>query len=425
MNPVDLADIVGSDQIRVGDGCRDFAVGGVVPASVVEPGTRDEAASLIIRARDEGWSVVPWGGGTQIDLGFPPRRLDLVVSTARLQQVVDYQPDDMTLTVEPGVSLARVERLLSERDQFLPLDPPLPARATVGGTVAAASSGPWRAGYGTPRDWVIGCRVIDAGGRIVRGGGQVVKNVAGYDLPKLYTGSFGTLGLLCEITFKVMPRPPARGYARVGIATPEAAEEILGAILDSDLQPAVVELGHQDVMDRPGPSQWFLFLQFLHVDEAVDWQLRETERLAGAAGCPVETLTPETGDTLLRRLRDRTALHPFAARIEATSSRAAEAAGEAAALCARRGLPAWVTAHAATGQVHVCAAGEADAAFCHELRVLAGVHGSCLFPRLPPALVGEIDPWGPAGPEVRIMSGIKAALDPSGTFSPGRFVGGL
>jgi glycolate dehydrogenase FAD-binding subunit len=418
---------VGEENVLAHDRAARYTVNAIVPPLVAMPGSREEAAALILEAREQDWALVPYGGGTQVEQGFPPRKLDLVLSTERLNRLVDYEPDDMTVTVEPGVTLAELERVLAERHQFLPLNPPLPERATVGGTVAAAATGPWRAGFGTPRDWVIGCRVIGADGKEVRGGGQVVKNVAGYDLPKLYTGSFGTLGLIIEVTFKVMPKPPAAGYCRASPRTSADAERLLARVLNSDLQPAALELAHginriegePEAEDTP----WKLYCQFLHVQEAVDWQLQEFARLAEEAEIEAASLAVEAGETALRWFRDRPAQSPFVARLGMTSLRVAEVAEGAAEVCGRHGLPPLVTAHAASGQVYV-AAEEGSEGLVRDLRGLAG-GAPCVFPRLPQGLIGKVDPWGEPGPELRLMKGIKEALDPTALFSPGRFVGGL
>src|SRR5207247_3149711 len=182
-----------------------------------------------------------WGGATRMALGAPPAVYRLAVPLQRLNQLVDYQPDDMTVTVQAAITLGSLAKRLSERGQFLPLDPPVPQRATPGGTVAAAASGPLRAAYGTPRDWLIGARVIDGEGQEVRPGGRVVKNVAGYDLCKLYTGSLGTLGVLAELTFKVMPRPETIAVAALPLSLSQV-EPLLAAVMDSDLSPSGLEL---------------------------------------------------------------------------------------------------------------------------------------------------------------------------------------
>lgn len=428
MDLTELTRIVGTENVLTGEAAGGHAVNGIVPGAVVAPGTREVAARVILLAGERGWGLVPYGGGTQVEQGFPPARLDLVLSTRRLNRVVDYQPDDMTVTVEPGLTLADLDRTLAARGQFLPLDPSLATRATVGGTVAAAASGPWRVAHGTPRDWVIGLRVVGADGKEVRGGGQVVKNVAGYDLPKLYTGSFGTLGLLTEVTFKVMPRPEARGYSAVWLRAPEEVETLLARVLHSDLQPSVIELSHNwRTGDNPYPPEypWLLYFQFMHVREAVEWQLQRLSELVAELRGKGDVLDDKSGEALLQDLRDARAGGPFVARIGTLSSRVAEVAARAVGLCLEHRTPPEVLA-GATGQVTIAPPTGADARLAGALRALAtSVGASCVFPRLPRELAGQLDPWGEPGPEAKLMRGIKAALDPTGTFSPGRFAGGI
>jgi glycolate oxidase FAD binding subunit len=260
---------------------------------------------------------------------------------------------------------------------------------------------------------------VGVDGKEVRGGGLVVKNVAGYDLPKLYTGSFGTLGLITEVTFKVLPHPGVTGYGLVDVPTAEQTERLLADIRDSDLHPSVLELS------RSGTDGWRLLVQFLHVTEAVEWQLALLAKLAANAGGSFCGLSPENGDQLLRQFQDAPGESPFAARIGTVSSRVAEVAERAVRLGEKHHQPVSIVAHAAHGRVHILAPG-ADAALCISLRSLAAELGAlCQFPRLPTELIGEIDPWGAMGPELRLMQGVKAAYDPSGVFSPGRFVGGI
>lgn len=409
-----LRSIVGADGV-VPDGEARYAVSGVAPGAVVAPQDREQAAAVVSLAREQGWALTPCGGGTHIDFGFPPSRLDLVLSTRRFNRVVDYQPDDMTVTVEPGVTLAELQALLATRGQFLPLNPPLPERTTAGGMVAAATSGPWRAQFGTPRDWVIGCRVVGTDGKEVRGGGLVVKNVAGYDLPKLYTGSFGTLGLLTEITFKVMPAPPALGVCRVSLNGPPALETFIAAVQGSDLQPASFEL------DRT----WEAVLEFRHVPEAIEWQLQHTASLAERQGAEFRRVPDESAPQLLSQLVNRAAGSEFEAKLSGVSSEVASLVAAVVELCAQHQPQARVNASLATGQVYV-GAPTATAGLAEGLRAAAAAKGAaCVFPRLPAELTGRVDPWGKVGPELELMRGLKNTLDPQGVFSPGRFVGGL
>ena len=423
MDLAELQRIVGAENAVAGDATGEYAVNGVTPGAVVAPGSRDEAVEVIRLAAAQGWSLLPFGGGTQISLGARPERLDLVLSTRRMDRVLDYQPNDMTVTLEPGVTLSALQRVLAERGQFLPLNPWLPDRATVGGTVAAAAHGPWCAGYGTTRDWIIGCRAVGADTREVRAGGLVVKNVAGYDLPKLYTGSFGTLGFISEVTFKVMPIPGVSGYCTVPVENAPQAEALLAAIRNSDLQPVVLELVHTGAEGEGKLGA--LFIQFLQVPEAVEWQVQRLGELAAQQGLAVRRLGDGAGAGMLVAYRDEPASLPFVARIGTTSSRVAEVSAKAADLVRQRGQSPQIVAHAANGRVYV-GADAADRTLAEALRALANSVGAvCVFPRLPAELVGTVDPWGAVGPEARLMRGIKSTLDPQGVFAPGRFVAGI
>jgi glycolate oxidase FAD binding subunit len=424
MTPERAAEIVGADHVRSGEAAASLAVSGRLPAVAAFPGSVAEAVALITSVGAAGGALVVRGGGTQIDFGAPPSRLDLLLGTERLQRVVDYQPDDMTVTVEPGVTLSALAEVLAPRRQFLPLDPAFPNRATVGGVVAAASSGSLRAGYGTPRDWVIGCRVVGGDGREVRGGGQVVKNVAGYDLPKLYTGSFGTLGLITEVTFKVLPLPPARGCVAATCPTPEALGDLTRRLLDSDLQPTAVDgtfvPGEADTEDA-----WRLVVEFRHVEEAVEWQCGEFRRMATESGADAERLHEAAAESRLREAAELAAAGSLTARLSGTSARFPNLAAGAVEVCRRHGIPPRVAGHAATGQVMV-AAGAGSLELARDLREMVGRHqGLCVFPSLPDGLYGRIDPWDAVGAEIALMRGLKSALDPRSLFSPGRFVGGI
>ena len=184
-----------------------YAIDELTPQWVVRPTSRREVAQILRWASSENKKLAPWGGGTQMSLGNPPERLDLVLDLSRLNQVVDFQPADLTVTVEAGITLESLQRHLASAGKFLPLEAPLAGRATVGGILATSSTGPLRHAYGLPRDWLIGIKVLSPAGEETKAGGRVVKNVTGYDLNKLYTGSLGTLGVIVEATFKLAPLP--------------------------------------------------------------------------------------------------------------------------------------------------------------------------------------------------------------------------
>ena len=187
-----------------------FIIDGQAPEMVVYPASVDEVSRMLKEANEHDRAISPVGHGAFLHVGGVPKRYQQALCTTALSTVVDYQPTDMTITVGAGLDLAQLQAILGENGQWLPLDPPCPERATVGGVIAANLNGPARFSQGTVRDFLIGIKVVRADGTLIKGGGQVVKNVAGYDLPKLYCGSFGTLGVIVEATFMIRPRPEAQ-----------------------------------------------------------------------------------------------------------------------------------------------------------------------------------------------------------------------
>ena len=205
--PASLAQSLGRDGIVPEERLGDYSVDGVVPRLAVCPTQRHEIAGIVGWAAEEGLAIVPRGGGTQIELGNVPVRYDVALDLSRFNRVVDYQPADLTATVEAGITLAGLQRRLESGGKTLPLEAPLSGSATIGGILATGASGPMRASYGLPRDWLIGISVVGGPGVETKSGGKVVKNVTGYDLGKLYTGSMGTLGIIVDATFKLNPLP--------------------------------------------------------------------------------------------------------------------------------------------------------------------------------------------------------------------------
>ncbi len=186
----------------------EYAIDELMPMAVAVPDDRRQVAEIVRWAAENGVTVFPRGGGTKMALGNPPESVGLVLDLSRLNRVIDYQPGDLTVTLEAGITLAALQQELAAARQFVPLESPVRSRATVGGTLCTASAGAMTHAYGPPRDWLIGVGVVGADGVETKAGGRVVKNVTGYDLNKLYTGSMGTLGVIVEASFKVSPLQP-------------------------------------------------------------------------------------------------------------------------------------------------------------------------------------------------------------------------
>ena len=233
---------VGPANVLTGVDLSPYVVEGRTPDAAVFPGSTEEVAAVVTLAAGAETPVVPWGGGTAASVGMPAARAGIVLDLARLNRLLEHEPGDLTATVEAGLTMAALQAALRGRGQWLSLDPAEGERATVGGVLAANASGPRRHLYGTARDLLIGVTVVTAEGVVVKGGGKVVKNVAGYDLPKLFIGAWGTLGVIVEATVKLRPVPDAERLVGVGFDRLKDAGAAVRAVMGSDLIPNAVEL---------------------------------------------------------------------------------------------------------------------------------------------------------------------------------------
>ena len=254
---------------------------GAEPAAIAHPQSQDELADAVRVAVKSGHAVVPSGGGLGQDYGYP-LRMDkpyTLIETAGVNRVVAVEPGDLTITVEAGATLAQVQAALKPHGLFLPLDPPHPDRATVGGMLAVNAFGASRLGYGTARDWCIGLSVVNAAGRVTKSGGKVVKNVTGYDLPKLHIGALGTLGVIAEATFKVAPLPEATRTVIVTL-TPEQWNAP-GAFIAVTLDTTAPTQAYRRT-DATGDYAVFVFRGFVEVVE----QYTQAVRIAAQSLIP-------------------------------------------------------------------------------------------------------------------------------------------
>ncbi len=219
---------------RLGDGRNAHATD--------RPETIDALRQVVTDRVAEGLAIYPQGGGTALDYGGTPRAPGVAVDTRALNRVIEYPAADMTITVEAGITLSALRAVLATENQRLLIDAPEPDRATIGGIFATNSCGPRRFGLGRPRDQIIGVSFVTADGAFVKGGGRVVKNVAGYDFPRLLTGSMGTLGVLSVLTLKVRPLPEASDLVWIPLANPDTIAAALERLNSSATRPVAVEL---------------------------------------------------------------------------------------------------------------------------------------------------------------------------------------
>jgi glycolate oxidase FAD binding subunit len=349
-----------------------------------------------------------------------------------MNRALEYEPADLTATVEAGTPLAEFNRTAAEDRQFIPLDPFGDERSTVGGVIATAGAGPLRCAYGTPRDWLIGVAVVHADGRITRAGGKVVKNVAGYDLCKLYVGSFGTLAVIAEASFKLRALPPCEKTVVFYSRDAESLCSLVARITGSDVQPAATELiSPYDEAPPPLDAEHFaLALRFLNEAEAIDWQVEEAARLG--SGLRHTTLGRSDADAFWRAYHE-SETSPRSEFILKLSALPADL--DALIADINRATPRTrLRAHAANGVVrlHEDARGldglraEERLGKLAELRRLAQARGGqMLILRAPDEIKTQIDVWGEVGPTEGLMRALKEKFDPNRLLNPGRFVAGI
>ena len=426
----DLRAIVGGDAVDAKPSAAAYAIADMHPSAVVLPGTVDELCRCIAAIGAAGGAVVPTGVGARLHVGRPPRRYDVALSTHRLLRVLEHEAADMTVHVGAGMTLAELNAELGQAGQHLPLDPAWPERTTIGGLIAANASGPWRLSQGTVRDLLIGITVALADGTLVRGGGRVVKNVAGYDLMKLFTGSYGTLGIIVDATFKVRPRPEREALVVLPASTTTEALSLAAALLAAPLEPRYVTVVNGNVAGVGGVDGPAALLGCGGLEEEIAVQVERARVQAG--GREVRVVPTSEAERAYTAMRDWPPLQHdsvLRGRVSLLPGRLVEMLPGIEQEAARHGLAPALLAHVGSGVASfTIAATDVDAvvAFAEWLR--AGVrerHGWAMFDRVPAPLVSRVDPWGMDVPGLELMRGIKRSLDPHDRLSPGRFVGGI
>ena len=415
--PVDeLQSIVGADNVR--EATPEDAVDGVEPSFVVEAGSVEETSELMKLASREGLVVSPRGGGTKMHLGDPPASLDLIVSTARMNEIIEHVPGDQVVRVQAGIRLQDLQEQLSGSDQMLAIDPP-ERGATIGGIIAANASGPRRYRYGTIRDLIIGITVVLHDGTVAKAGSKVVKNVAGYDLSKLFTGSLGTLGIIVTANFRLHPIPQVSRTVAVEVESPEAAAGAAQAMMHTQVEPTAVEL-------RYGEDARLLTVLLESIPAGVEEKVEAATFLLNPFG-DVRTLSDE--DTGYRD--PSTAAEDEAViKLSAPPADLADVLGTVLGAAERRGLDQpRITGHAASGVTFVGFSGgdeDARAGFVEELReIWLRRGGSVTLQKAPLSLKNRVGAWDQGGDYLGLIRRVKEKFDPRGGMNPGRFVGGV
>jgi glycolate oxidase FAD binding subunit len=431
-----------------------YHVDGMRPAAAVRPVDAAAVAAIVRFAAAENLALIACGGRTKLGIGAPPARYDVALDLSRMDRILAYDPGDLTLGVEPGVALADLRRALAEHDQFLPLESPHAANATVGGTIAANAISPLRQAFGGPRDFVLGMEFVTGAGESAKAGGRVVKNVTGYDLHKLLIGSLGTLGILTRINFRTFPRPAEERGFLAKFSSAESALSFCRAITHSPLEPRRLEIFDPAAMQLLGvgsgapisiQDSWCVLVDAAGTPAVVGRHQRDLERMACAIGTTQFTaLEAREREVWLTRALEfpryvaersqeavllRIAASPTAMpALVAESRRIAQRHPiECALLLPATGMASLALLPRESGSAAHSALAAAVTQFFEAIsgnavnaRDVAAMVEGC-----PAELKHKIALWGPPREDFELMQRVKNVFDPRNILSPGRFCGGV
>ena len=390
----------------------------VGPFPVVQPPSVADVGEVVRCAAADNHALYPTGGRTMLDYGLPPARPGVAIELRALDKIIDFPARDMTITVEAGITVARLNEITRAEGLHLPIDVPEPERATLGGAIACNVSGPRRYGYGTFRDYVLGITTVNDRGELVSAGGRVVKNVAGYDLMKLHTGALGTLGVITQVTLRLKPMPEA-WVSRQFDCPKNRLADALERINRSNTRPARVDFCRVNFFENDSRNQWRLAILFEGNSDAVSWQERQlrSEFTANAFGDIDDARGKNPRGTFERPE------NPLVLRAELRPSAAAEFC-QVASSRALMAVDGWCA-----GAVVRCKLMRADwtegdtAQFVNQLFDIAEpAGGNVIIAQCPSEWKKSLPVWGRPPADLALQKAVKRALDPKNLFNPGRFV---
>ncbi|MGQ9645456.1 MAG: FAD-binding oxidoreductase [Thermodesulfobacteriota bacterium] len=427
-----------------------YALDGKRPKVIVSPRTVEEVSQIVAYANRERLALVPMGNRTKMGMGGIPKKIDVVLQTTRLNHITDCDIDNLTLTAEAGITLNQVQRRLAKEGKgyFLPLDPPFTDKATLGGILATNSSGPKRLLYGTARDLVIGTKVVLPSGDIVVSGGKTVKNVSGYDLSKLLIGSFGTLGVICEITFKLLPLPEREASLLVPFKSLEDADAFVQEITHSQLLPASVETLNALAVSRmkyrvslPAEGSYLAAIGLEGVAESTERQISEMGNIGKRHGALESmVLDSERHHAFWKALRDfskglakRYPDH-VALKSNFLISKFGQMMGSYEKVARGLGMECAFVGHSGSGILYTYVLGHSEGRLKIESLIqlikkltaeAAKNEGNLVIESSPSSLKKKVNVWGKSRDDALVMRRIKKQIDPKGILNPARFVAGI
>jgi glycolate oxidase FAD binding subunit len=448
---IKLKEVVGESHIiQDPDKLKAYAIDGKKPKVVVTPGTIDEVSRVVAYASQQHLAIIPKGNGSKMNMGGIPKKMDIVLSTSRLNRITDRDCENLTLSAESGLTLGEVQQGLAKvgKGYFLPLDPPFTDKATLGGIVATNSSGPKRLLYGTARDMMIGAKAVFPNGDIVVSGGKTVKNVSGYDMCKLLIGSYGTLGILCEMTFKLLPLPEKEATLLLSFAELEEADGFAREMRGSQLIPSSLEILNAKAVQKmkypvsmPPNGNFLVAIGVEGVTESIDRQISEMSEIGKKHGVlEAVTLDAEKHQAFWVALRDFSSRltdeysNVISMKSNFLISKCGEVLGSYEKIAQGLGIDCAFISHAGNGIMYsYILAGKNSRSkvdsYVELIEKLAAEavknEGGLVVESSPLSIKKKVDVWGQSRSDYLVARRLKEQIDPAGILNAGRFVGGI
>ena len=446
-----LREIVGeSNVIQDPDKLKAYTMDGKKPKVIVSPRTIDEVSKIVAHANQQHLFIIPRGNGTKMGMGGIPKKIDIILSTDRLNRITDSDCENLTLSAEGGITLSEVQKSLAKvgKGYFLPLDPPFTDKATLGGIVATNSSGPKRLLYGTARDLIIGTKAVFPNGDIVVSGGKTVKNVSGYDMCKLLIGSYGTLGIICEMTFKLLPLPEKEATLALSFAKLEEADGFARQVRSSQLIPSSIEIlnaiavkNMKYSISMPPNGNYLVAIGLDGVAESIDRQISEMSEMSKKHGVlEAVTLDSEKHQAFWIALRDfyngLIQIYPNLISLKSNFliSKSGEMLGSYEKITSEFGMDCAFICHSGNGILYSYILAEKNLrskieSFVELIGKLTSEavknEGNLVVESSPLLIKKKVDVWGQSRSDYLVVRRLKEQIDPEGILNIGRFVGGI
>jgi glycolate oxidase FAD binding subunit len=450
-----LESVLGADRVVAAETeLRAYSIDGMVPCAIVRPATAQEAAEVARFAITEKLAIVASGSRSKLDLGMPPTCYDLALDMTALHDIAHFDPGDLTLSVDAGMPLRQLAKVLAEKGQFLPLAVPCYESSTVAGALASGIDSTLRKQYGTARDFLIGAEFVDGKGALCKSGGRVVKNVTGYDLHKLLVGSLGTLAVITRLNFRIFTLPQARGGHLACFSNLEGTSAYRNAIEKSGLPLANLETLSPEMVTqtatvlretnpefagRLDPAKWCVYASFEGNEAVVPRIARDLHKLANEASASDSKILDAVSDAhlggILREAFDWLRWASPCVALFCIVSPQSRPGDLADLMCVAQESPLRVALLVrAAGIVYFTLFAESEDesalralenAATRVFSLAAGCQGHATLLRAPSILKSRVNVWGPNRADLGMMQRVKCSFDPDNIFAPGRFVGGI